>query len=800
MTNYLNRSPGLPPRGVWHRRAGLSAVVAGVMAVWLAREVRASWDITPLDAGTDAGLSGVSLAIFPNGWPAVAYTRDGWLMFGVLTDQGWGTLPVAPAGDGQVSLQITPSSVPAISFYDGFGTLSFATLDPNGWVVEVVDGNPGTGRYNSLAILVSGRPAISYSDETAGDLRYAWHDGQAWLSTAVDTEGEVGTYNSLTLLEFGQPAISYHDATNGDLKYAWYEDGKRGWNTTTVDSVGDTGRDTWLTVVYGQPAISYRGASGELRYTRFDGASWQGVVVDSDADAGWTTCLNTLPQGRAAIAHWHKNAGLKFSWHDGTFWHTAVVQAGDVGQNSRLGILPSGLPVLLYRDVAGQALNYAQLDADSDCNHNVVPDALDVLGGTSADCNSNFMPDECELSDNDCNGNLVPDDCELSDNDCNGNFVPDDCELSGNDCNGNLVPDDCELCDNDCNGNLVPDDCELSGNDCNGNLVPDDCELSGNDCNGNRVPDECEPDGDGDRVIDDCDDCPADPFKTAPGICGCNVPDADSDDDGTLDCNDGCPHDPLKTLPGACGCDIPDTDSDGDGTPNCLDGCPNDAGKTAAGVCGCGVPDTDSDRDGVPDCHDGCPSDPLKTAPGACGCGTPDEDSDGDGTPDCSDSCPSDPLKVAAGACGCGTPDTDTDGDGVPDCIDNCRTVANPGQADADQDGLGDACEDAQSEIERPAGASFLRGLLSLLRGTDPNSGDADVDHFLDVLGNAQEAIGAATPATDGAATDGTDSADPNAIDQAGRSDVAVAICPASGALLLSLSVAGLLKSRRRMR
>ena len=35
----------------------------------------------------------------------------------------------------------------------------------------------------------------------------------------------------------------------------------------------------------------------------------------------------------------------------------------------------------------------------------------------------------------------------------------------------------------------------------------------------------------------------------------------------------------------------------------------------------------------------------------------------------------------------------DTDGDGLPDVNDNCPTVTNPGQADADSDGTGDACE-----------------------------------------------------------------------------------------------------------
>jgi hypothetical protein len=118
------------------------------------------------------------------------------------------------------------------------------------------------------------------------------------------------------------------------------------------------------------------------------------------------------------------------------------------------------------------------------------------------------------------------------------------------------------------------------------------------------------------------DNCPDDPNKTDPGVCGCGVSDVDSDNDNTPDCNDSCPDDPSKVSPGQCGCGVADVDTDGDGFLDCNDSCPDDPNKTTdAGVCGCGVEDIDSDGDGVFDCNDGCPNDNAKTSPGQCGCG-----------------------------------------------------------------------------------------------------------------------------------------------------------------------------------
>ncbi len=191
------------------------------------------------------------------------------------------------------------------------------------------------------------------------------------------------------------------------------------------------------------------------------------------------------------------------------------------------------------------------------------------------------------------------------------------------------------------------------------------------------VPGATSDDSDGDGLPNSVEDANGngvvDPGETDPH-------DGDSDDDGLADGTEDADHDgtvdPDETDPTS-----DDTDGDGlsDGTED-----PNHDGTVDEGETDATNDDSDGDglSDGTEDAnHDGSVS-PGETDP-------TDHDTDDGGVSDGDEvkngTNPLDPSDDQEAP--------DDDGDGVGNGADNCPSIANPDQADLDNDGTGDACE-----------------------------------------------------------------------------------------------------------
>jgi len=261
---------------------------------------------------------------------------------------------------------------------------AFAGLHPPasagmGWTLEVADGAPWTGRYNSLALGPDGWPRISYLEELSGDLRYAWRDASGWHNTTVDpyTPGShsAGWGSSLAIDAAGIPHISYVAANISEERSAWYAF----WNTSasswTREFVGsmsmgfpaDFGGTSIALNASGSPGVAYyHYGTGDLGYATRSAGSWSTEVVDTPGYTDHPPSLKLDSQGRPHVAYvTYPDWDLRHAWWDGSAWRLETVDATGYGSYyPSLALDSSDRPRIAYEHDtgAGRGLRYAAWD------------------------------------------------------------------------------------------------------------------------------------------------------------------------------------------------------------------------------------------------------------------------------------------------------------------------------------------------------------------------------------------------------------------------------------------------------
>jgi len=251
----------------------------------------------------------------------------------------------------------------------------------------------------------------------------------------------------------------------------------------------------------------------------------------------------------------------------------------------------------------------------------------------------------------------------------------------------------------------------------------DNCYLIYNpmqrDSDLDNIGDECD-DSDNDGVQNFFDNCPLVHNSGQADIDNSGVGDAcemDNDGDGYFDSQDNCITTPNNQY-----------DLDKDGIGDDCDNCPSVKNREQIDLDQDGIGDTceylfeDSDSDGVMDYKDNCVNDENSGQ----------EDSDADGVGDICDNCPDHKNANQAGSESQGDVCSDTDSDGIMNYMDNCVTLANPGQEDADRDGIGDSCEDWDRD-------GVFNAVDNCFNVSNRNQADSDLDGIGDACDSGDD-------------------------------------------------------------
>ncbi|MGD8451108.1 MAG: hypothetical protein PVJ57_04765 [Phycisphaerae bacterium] len=324
------------------------------------------WHIATVDSGDGQLGSCTSLAVLPNGEPAMAYgdAGSGELHYAWRGYGAWHSSLISSSGAGNCSLAFVAGTVPVIAFHNmEMGSLNLAAL------IEDCNEN--------------GIPDIE-------DLAYC--QGAPWCSDC----------NGNGILDQCDISFCYYDPACGDCDLDGVPDGCQYEITDCNENGFADGCEIAM-----DPSLdcNENGILDECDRWGCDGEPWcrdcneNGIldVCDQDDCAGEPWCDDC--NGNGFLDECDVMYGVSLD-----------INVNDVPDECEPDCNENSIP-----DDWDISAEYS-----ADCNANGIPDECDIADGTSEDCNGNGVPDECDLANGDsedCDVNGVPDECQTDTDD-----------------------------------------------------------------------------------------------------------------------------------------------------------------------------------------------------------------------------------------------------------------------------------------------------------------------------------------------------------------------------------------------
>jgi hypothetical protein len=288
------------------------------------------------------------------------------------------------------SLELDGCGRPVIAYWQRtFGDLRIARCDDPACSVifkepvVALDVENFVGAYSALALDTEGRPVISYSDQTGGDLkvlRCATPRCTGDDSTVL-ADTDAGGATSMVLDASGNPVISYYDWTNDDLRVMDCSDVNcSGGTANSPDTIGDVGQHSSITLdASGYPVVSYWDADTEdlkvlhCNDPACDGAGESITAPDTFASTGSHSSIELDASGFPVISYFYGGTADLRVMHcndancAGNNESIATPDTGgSVGVATSLELDASGFPVVSYWDATNGALKLLHC-GDADC-------------------------------------------------------------------------------------------------------------------------------------------------------------------------------------------------------------------------------------------------------------------------------------------------------------------------------------------------------------------------------------------------------------------------------------------------